>query len=174
MIDEIHKPYILQLNESIRMINEVKLKIGSEEEREEKKKKVRENVSFIMKNMEVKIPILESRFNELMTCICRNRMRIGVMGIGVMENINGILEWWRFGVMIMNLNVHFPLFVTRYSLLNYSLLHISYASFHYLHHSITPVGQKILRINRRCYYEKSNCYDCTIILCIFPFQSMLN
>jgi hypothetical protein len=69
MIDEIHKPYILQLNESIRMINEVKLKIGSEEEQEEKKKKVRENVSFIMKNLELKIPILESKFNELQTAL---------------------------------------------------------------------------------------------------------
>ncbi len=69
MIDEIHKPYILQLNESIKMINEVKLKIGSEEEQEEKKKKVRENVSFIMKNLDLKIPILENRFNELLTAM---------------------------------------------------------------------------------------------------------
>jgi hypothetical protein len=67
MIDEIHKPYILQLNESIKLINEVKLGIGEEEEREEKKKDVEENVTFIMKNLELKIPILENRFNELMT-----------------------------------------------------------------------------------------------------------
>jgi len=67
MIDEIHKPYIFQLNESIKMINEIKLRIGGEEEREEKKKKVRDSVSFIMKNLVLKIPILESRFNDLLT-----------------------------------------------------------------------------------------------------------
>ncbi|HVO73179.1 MAG TPA: hypothetical protein VMT35_04090 [Ignavibacteriaceae bacterium] len=69
MIDEVHKPYVLQLNECIRMINEVKLKIGNEDEQQEKKEKIRQNLSFIMKNLELKIPILESRFNELLTAM---------------------------------------------------------------------------------------------------------
>lgn len=67
MIDEIHLPYIFQLNESTKMINEIKLKIETDEEkREENKKEVKENVLAIMKNLEIKIPILERRFNELM------------------------------------------------------------------------------------------------------------
>jgi iron-sulfur cluster repair protein YtfE (RIC family) len=69
MIDEVHKPYVLQLNECIRMINEVKLKIGEEDEQQVKKEKIRQNVSSLMKNLDLKIPILESRFNELLTAL---------------------------------------------------------------------------------------------------------
>ena len=68
MIDEMHKPYILQLNECIKTINEIRLKIVSDEEKsEELKKEVRFKISGIMKNLEIKIPILENRFNELLT-----------------------------------------------------------------------------------------------------------
>jgi hypothetical protein len=70
MIDEIHKPYIFQLNESIKLINQIKLRVERDEEkREEKKKEVRDNISFIMKNLEIKIPILENRFNELLNIL---------------------------------------------------------------------------------------------------------
>jgi len=68
MIDEVHTPYVLQLNESIKTINEIRLKIVSDEEKsEELKKEVRTKVSTIMKSLEIKIPILENRFSELLT-----------------------------------------------------------------------------------------------------------
>jgi hypothetical protein len=68
MIDEVHIPYILQLNECIKTINEIRLKIVSDEEKsEELKKEVRTKVSTIMKSLDIKIPILENRFNELLT-----------------------------------------------------------------------------------------------------------
>lgn len=68
MIDEVHTPYVLQLNECIKKINEIRLKIISDEEKsEELKKEVRIKVSEIMKNLVIKIPILENRFNEVLT-----------------------------------------------------------------------------------------------------------
>lgn len=68
MIDEVHTPYILQLNECIKTINEIRLKIVSDEEKsEELKKEVRIKVSATMKSLEIKIPILENRFNEVLT-----------------------------------------------------------------------------------------------------------
>jgi hypothetical protein len=67
MIDEVHTPYVLQLNECIKTINEIRLKIVSDEEKsEELKKEVRTKVSTIMKSLEIKIPILENRFSELL------------------------------------------------------------------------------------------------------------
>ena len=68
MIDEVHTPYVLQLNECTKIINQIRLKILSdEEESEELKKEVRIKVSEIMKNLVIKIPILENRFNEVLT-----------------------------------------------------------------------------------------------------------
>jgi hypothetical protein len=68
MIDEIHKPYIFQLNEDTRLINNVKLRIGEGESRpDELKEEVIQSVSSILKNLEIKIPILENRFNEILT-----------------------------------------------------------------------------------------------------------
>ena len=68
MLDEVHAPYILQLNECIKTINKIRLKITvGEEKSEELKKEVRIKVSTIMKNLEIKIPILENRFNEILT-----------------------------------------------------------------------------------------------------------
>ncbi len=68
MIDEIHTPYIFQLNEYIKTINEIRLKIVSDDEKsEELKKEVRIKISEIMKNLEIKIPILENRYNEIIT-----------------------------------------------------------------------------------------------------------
>ena len=68
MIDEVHIPYVLQLNECIKTINEIRLRIVSDEEKsEEFKKEVRIKVSTIMKSLEIKIPILENRFSELLT-----------------------------------------------------------------------------------------------------------
>jgi hypothetical protein len=68
MIDEVHTPYVLQLNECIKTINEIRLKIVSDEERsQELKKEVRIKISEIMKNLVIKIPILENRFNEVLT-----------------------------------------------------------------------------------------------------------
>jgi len=68
MLDEVHAPYILQLNECIKTINKIRLKITvGEEKSEELKKEVRTKVSAIMKNLEIKIPILENRFNEILT-----------------------------------------------------------------------------------------------------------
>ena len=68
MIDEVHTPYVLQLNECIKTINEIRLKIISDEEKsEELKREVRIKVSEIMKNLVIKIPILENRFNEVLT-----------------------------------------------------------------------------------------------------------
>jgi len=68
MLDEVHAPYILQLNECIKTINKIRLKITvGEEKSEELKKEVRTKVSEIMKNLGIKIPILENRFNEILT-----------------------------------------------------------------------------------------------------------
>jgi len=68
MLDEVHAPYILQLNECIKTINKIRLKITvGEEKSEELKKEVRTKVSAIMKNLGIKIPILENRFNEILT-----------------------------------------------------------------------------------------------------------
>ena len=68
MIDEVHIPYVLQLNECIKTINEIRLRIVSDEEKsEELKKEVRTKVSTIMKSLEIKIPILDNRFSELLT-----------------------------------------------------------------------------------------------------------
>ncbi len=68
MIDEVHTPYVLQLNESLKILNEIRLKIISDHEKtEELKREVRIKVSEIMKNLVIKIPILEKRFNELIT-----------------------------------------------------------------------------------------------------------
>ncbi len=68
MIDEVHRPDILQLNECLKTLNEIRLKIISDEEKsEELKREVSVNVSEIMKNLDIKIPILESRFNEIIT-----------------------------------------------------------------------------------------------------------
>jgi hypothetical protein len=68
MIDEIHTPYVLQLNECIKTINDIRLKIVNDEEKsEELKKEVRIKVSEIIKNLVIKIPILENRYNEVLT-----------------------------------------------------------------------------------------------------------
>ena len=50
MIDEVHRPDILQLNECLKTLNEIRLKIISDEEKsEELKREVSVNVSEIMK-----------------------------------------------------------------------------------------------------------------------------
>ena len=68
MIDEIHKPYIFQLNEDTKIINNVRFRIGEGESRpDELKEEVIQSVSSILKNLDVKIPILENRFNEIIT-----------------------------------------------------------------------------------------------------------
>ena len=68
MIDEIHAPYIFQLNECMKTINDVRLKtINEDKSPEEMKNEVRSKVSPIMKNLEIKIPILEKRLNEILT-----------------------------------------------------------------------------------------------------------
>ena len=68
MIDEIHTPYIFQLNECMKTINDVILKtINEDKSPEEMKNEVRSKVSPIMKNLEIKIPILEKRLNEILT-----------------------------------------------------------------------------------------------------------
>lgn len=68
MIDEIHTPYVLQLNECLKALNEIRLKIIRDDEKiEELKREVRNKVSEIMNNLVIKIPILEKRFNELTT-----------------------------------------------------------------------------------------------------------
>jgi hypothetical protein len=67
MIDEVHTPYVLQLNECLKTLNEIRLKIiNDEEESEELKKEVKIKVSEIMKNLNIKIPILENRFKEVL------------------------------------------------------------------------------------------------------------
>jgi len=67
MIDEVHTPYVLQLNECLKTLNEIRLKIISDEEKsEELKREVRIKVSEIMKNLIIKIPILENRFKEVL------------------------------------------------------------------------------------------------------------
>jgi hypothetical protein len=67
MIDEVHTPYVLQLNECLKTLNEIRLKIISDEEKsEELKREVRIKVSEIMKNLVIKIPILENRFKEVL------------------------------------------------------------------------------------------------------------
>ena len=67
MVDEIHAPYIFQLNEVMKTINDVRLKINVDNKSsEELKNEVRSKVSSIMKNLEIKIPILEKRFNEIL------------------------------------------------------------------------------------------------------------
>jgi hypothetical protein len=68
MIDEVHTPYVLQLNECIKSINDVRLKVeDADKSPEEMKSQVRTKVSEIMKNLVIKIPILENRFNEVLT-----------------------------------------------------------------------------------------------------------
>jgi hypothetical protein len=68
MIDEVHTPYVLQLNECLKILNEIRLKIIRDNEKtEELKREVRIKVSEIMKNLVIKIPILEKRFNELVS-----------------------------------------------------------------------------------------------------------
>jgi hypothetical protein len=68
MIDDVHKSYIFQLNENVKLINDVRLKIGEGESNpQELKSKVIRDVSAILKNLDVKIPILENRFNEIIT-----------------------------------------------------------------------------------------------------------
>lgn len=68
MVDEIHAPYIFQLNEVMKTINDVRLKINDDNKsNEELKNEVRSKVSSIMKNLEIKIPILEKRFNEILS-----------------------------------------------------------------------------------------------------------
>jgi hypothetical protein len=67
MIDEVHTPYIFQLNESIKELNKIRLRIESNSgDFEERKKEEVDNVSQIMKNLETEIPILKNRFNELL------------------------------------------------------------------------------------------------------------
>jgi len=67
MIDEVHTPYVLQLNECLKILNEIRRKIISDEEKtEELKREVRIKVSEIMKNLGIKIPILENRFKEVL------------------------------------------------------------------------------------------------------------
>lgn len=68
MIDEIHTPYILKLNENTKSINDVRLKVEKDgKSPEELKSEVRTKVSDIMNSLEIKIPILENRFNNLLT-----------------------------------------------------------------------------------------------------------
>ena len=68
MIDEIHTPYILKLNEYTKLINDVRLKVEKDgKSPEELKSEVRTKVSDIMNSLEIKIPILENRFNNLLT-----------------------------------------------------------------------------------------------------------
>lgn len=68
MIDEVHTPYVLQLNEAAKILNEIRLKLINDKEKTEKlKNEVRKKVSEITKDLGIKIPILEKRFNELIT-----------------------------------------------------------------------------------------------------------
>lgn len=68
MIDEIHTPYVLQLNECTTSINNVRLNVEIDGKTpEEMKSEVGTKVSAIMKSLQIKIPILENRFNELLT-----------------------------------------------------------------------------------------------------------
>ena len=68
MIDEIHTPYILKLNENTKSINDVRLEVEKDgKSPEELKSEVRTKVSDIMNSLEIKIPILENRFNNLLT-----------------------------------------------------------------------------------------------------------
>lgn len=68
MIDEVHAPYVFQLNESIKELNEIRLHIGSDNGNfEERKKEVEDKVLSILKSLETEIPILEDRFNALLT-----------------------------------------------------------------------------------------------------------
>jgi hypothetical protein len=67
MIEDVHKPYIFELNKASRMINEVRLGIESEDmDIAEKKRKVRENVSFIINNLGKEIPVLENLFKDIL------------------------------------------------------------------------------------------------------------
>jgi hypothetical protein len=68
MMDEIHITNIFQLNEYIKSINNIRINSErNEEEIESEKKRVKAEVSAIMKTLEIKIPILENRFNEILT-----------------------------------------------------------------------------------------------------------
>jgi uncharacterized Fe-S cluster-containing MiaB family protein len=56
------------LNEDTKLINNVRFRIGEGESRpDELKEEVIQSVSSILKNLDVKIPILENRFNEIIT-----------------------------------------------------------------------------------------------------------
>ncbi len=67
MINEIHKPYIWELNNSIKLINEVRLGIESDDFSIEKKMKLgKETVEATMNNLKIKIPLLQNRFKEFL------------------------------------------------------------------------------------------------------------
>jgi hypothetical protein len=68
MIDQIHKPYIFRLNESIAKINKIKIGIDEDEDKiEQMKAEVRSDISSILNELQTRIPILEKRTDELIT-----------------------------------------------------------------------------------------------------------
>jgi|GEM_PF-3313641 len=67
LINEIHKPYILQLNNAIKLSNEIRLGIESDDiSIEEKKRSGKNKVISIINSLKIKIPLLQKKFDEIL------------------------------------------------------------------------------------------------------------
>ncbi|MBL1215692.1 MAG: hypothetical protein HND52_20160 [Ignavibacteriae bacterium] len=66
-IDEIHKPYILRLNETIVNMNKINRGIVSDEDEvEELKEQIKSELKSIIKDLEVRLPILDKRIEAIL------------------------------------------------------------------------------------------------------------
>jgi hypothetical protein len=64
MIDEIHKPYIFQLNEAVKLINEIRFLTGTASDNsEEKRRRLKRKVETVIGNLEKKLPLLKNHFD---------------------------------------------------------------------------------------------------------------
>ena len=65
-IDEIHKPYILRLNDYIQGINKIVLgQISDSDEKENLKKSITMGINSVVRELEVRIPILDKKVNNI-------------------------------------------------------------------------------------------------------------
>jgi len=75
LIDEVHKPYVFQLNEQVKIINMIRFGGEKDEDKIEKMKSdAKNNLDFILKALDIRIPILEGKVDEII-----NRLQFAEM-----------------------------------------------------------------------------------------------
>lgn len=66
-VEEIHKPYILALNEEITEINKIITNVYEDDEKERMTKSVNDEISYSVRELQIKLPVLDRKIMELLT-----------------------------------------------------------------------------------------------------------